>query len=166
MNGFNISDIERFCELMYNVPRDQLYLVPYSYPITFADFAPTEQRTGVINLSANGDFILTDISYTALVEGETDETIFTKAVPDVRALISDASSGSPFTQNAVILETYAANGLGPAQLPFPRLLSGRGAINVQISNLNNAAATYEFLQIALHGVLVRAWSQAPQTQQA
>lgn len=162
MEDFSIADIETYAALVYKCTRDDLYLEPYGYPISFTSLSPGQTQSGIINLSANADFITVGLSHFSLPED--GGSIFTKFAPNVRALLTDTSSGDPFTQNASLLENWSANGLGVCNFTFPRLLRGRGAVSVQVTNVDTTT-TYPRLELFLRGVLVKQWSQAPQTMQ-
>jgi hypothetical protein len=161
MQGFNIADIEHYCELIYGKSRDDLYLVPYGYPLNVAALPASAQITRTIQLSANADFLCMGIAHFVTTASQA-LTVGSKFAPNIRVLLSDASSGDPFTQSAAPLESISENGLGRVFLPFPRLLQGRGAVNAQIIN-DDTDTPWVNLQIYLHGVLIRAWSEAPQS---
>lgn len=163
MQGFNIDDIQTFCEMVYGVNRDQLYLVDYGYPVDITELAPLAQLTRIINLSANGDFIALGLAHYCTAAAQA-LTVGTKFAPNVSVLMTDSSSGDPLTQAAAPLELWSENALGRVFFPFPRLFQGRGAINVQITNLDTTT-TYTDFQLFLHGVLVRAWSPAMMSKQ-
>lgn len=157
MEGFSIADIERFASLMYSRPIDDLYLVPYSYPIDFTDVASNATQSGILTLSANADFIALGIRFIAA--GDSSYTIMSKPAGDVRCLITDTSSGDQFTNGSVLLENYGTNGTGEILFDFPRLLAGRSALSVQVTNQTGAEIIV--LQMEMHGALVRAWSDRP-----
>lgn len=157
MDGFSIADVEDFAELMYSRSIDDLYLVPYSYIINFEDVAIDATQSGICTLSANADFIALGMRHRTA--GDSSYTILSKPAGDVRCLITDTSSGDQFTNGSVVLENYGSNGTGEILLDFPRLLAGRTALSVQITNLTGAIIVA--LQIEIHGVLVRAWSDRP-----
>lgn len=157
MDGFSIADIESFAELMYSRPIDDLYLVPYSYPLAFEEVASNATVSGIITLSANADFIALGLRNFAA--GDSTYTITSKLAGDIRCLITDTSSGDQFTNGSVILENYGANGTGEVLFDFPRLLAGRSALSVQLTNLTGQ--TLIVSQLEIHGVLVRSWSDRP-----
>lgn len=164
MQGFNIRDIEDLAALIYGADVDDMYLEPYGYPLLIEDLEPGEQRSLIINLSANADFLCTGVRHFAVSDDTSDVTILTKDSPNVRVLMTDASSGDPFTQAAANLDNWSTNGTGEINFDFPRLLQGRGAVNVQVTNVD-AAATYPLLEILLSGVLLRSWDSRPRSAQ-
>lgn len=157
MDGFSIADVESFAALMYSRPIDDLYLVPYSYPISFTEFESDSTQSGIITLSANADFIALGLRFIAA--GDSSYTIVSKLAGDVRCLITDTSSGDQFTNGSVTLENYGSNGTGEVLFDFPRLLAGRSALSVQVAN--GTGVELVVLQIEIHGVMVRAWSDRP-----
>lgn len=159
MEGFSIADIESFAELMYSRSIDDLYLVPYSYPINFTAVASDATQSGVLTLSANADFIALGLRHFTMSSTDTSPTILSKPAGDIRCLITDTSSGDQFTNGSVILENYGSNGTGEILFDFPRLLAGRSALSVQITN--NTGGEIVVTQLEIHGVLVRAWSDRP-----
>lgn len=159
MEGYSIADIERFAALMYSTPIDNLYLVPYSYPINFETLAADEVRPGILTMSANADFIALGIRHFAMTSGDISPTIMSKIAGDFRCLISDTSSGDQFTNGGALLENYGTNGVGEILFDFPRLIAGRTALSVQVTNLTGVEVAV--LQLSIHGVLVRAWSDRP-----
>lgn len=159
MEGFSIADIESFASLMYSRPIDDLYLVPYSYPIEFTSVAADATQSDVLTLSANADFIALGVRHFTMQAADTTPTIMSKPAGDIRCLITDTSSGDQFTNGSVLLEDYGSNGTGEVLFDFPRLLAGRSALSVQITNLTGAEI--QVTQLEIHGVLVRAWSDRP-----
>lgn len=159
MDGYSIADIEEFAALMYSKPIEDLYLVPYSYPMNFTSLAADAPQSGVLTLSANADFIALGLRHFTMLGTDTSPTILSKPAGDIRCLITDTSSGDQFTNGSVLLENYGANGTGEILFDFPRLLPGRSALSVQITNLTGATITVT--QLEIHGVLVRAWSDRP-----
>lgn len=157
MKGFSIRDIEVFAEMMYSRPIDDLYLVPYSYPINFENVADNATASGILTLSANADFIALGLRH--FNASESTFTIMSKQAGDLRCLITDTSSGDQFTNGSVILENWGSNGTGEILFDFPRLLAGRTALSVQLTNLTGLTSIVT--QLELHGVLVRAWSDRP-----
>lgn len=164
MDGFSIADIEEFAALMYSANPDDLYLVPYVYPITFQSLAPNTTQSGIITLSANADFIATGMRHFATSSNISEPNVLSKVSGEIRCLITDTSSGDQFTNGASILENYSANGMGEKLFEFPRLLAGRGALSVQVSTFGQMQ-TFDLLQVALHGVLVRSWTDRPVSKQ-
>lgn len=80
-----------------------------------------------------------------------------KTAPYVRALITDSGSNEQFSAAAVDLETLSSNDAKMRPLPYPRVISGRSTLSVQVTNYAPTAETYTTLDIVLSGVLVRAY---------
>ncbi len=165
MQEFSIADIEAFASLMYSVNADDLYLVPYSFPITFEELAAGTTQSGILTLSANADFIALGLRHFSSESLGAGQTVLTKTANYIRCLITDTSSGDQFTNGAVNLENLGANGMGECLFDFPRLLAGRGALSVQVSAPTETTTNFAFLQLELHGVLVRSWSDRPRSGQ-
>lgn len=164
MDGFSVSDIEAYASLVYNAPREEIFLEPYAYPIGFAAVAPGATVTSILRLSANADMIALGLSHFATRVGQNGYNVLSKEAPNVSALLIDTATGDPFTQQAANLELWSENGMGRNFFTFPRLLRGRGAINVQITN-NDGEVTYRYLELMLHGVLVRSYAETPRSSQ-
>lgn len=137
-----------------------LLLVPYVYPFSFGSSdSPVldgSTATTIINISANADFIALGVRHVTAVTLD-DINISNRFQTAARLLLTDTASGEPFTNNATAIACYSNGGLRETVFPIPRLINGRSAINAQLSiPLNCADLTH--IELALHGVLVRAWS--------
>ena len=137
-----------------------LLLVPYAYPFSFGDSVSAvldgTTVSTVINISANADFIAIGLRHLT-DSGDSQTTISTRLQTSARILLTDTASGEPFTNNAVPLACYSNAGIRETLFAVPRLINGRSAINAQLSlplGVNDLA----HIELALHGVLVRAWS--------
>jgi hypothetical protein len=75
----------------------------------------------------------------------------------VRILITDSGSNEQFTNSAVDLENYSTNANIVNDLPYPRIISGRSTLTVQVTNYDTTT-TYSTLDVSFEGVLVRAYS--------
>jgi hypothetical protein len=74
----------------------------------------------------------------------------------VRILVTDSGSNEQFTNAAVDLENYSTNGNIINNLPYPRIVSGRSTLTIQISSYE-ASQTLN-LDLSFSGVLVRAFT--------
>jgi hypothetical protein len=86
-----------------------------------------------------------------------NQNVSTKIAPLVRILITDSGSNEQFTNSAVDLENYSTNGNIINKLDYPRIISGRSTLTVQVTSYE-ASATLN-LDIFFEGVLVRAYTQ-------
>lgn len=156
--SFSISDIESFASRFYG--GRPLLLTPYVYVSQFTTLTFGTTQTNTINITANADFICTQFHHRAVVDLAVAQTAASKNTPYVRMLVTDSGTNEQFTNAAVDLESYSTNGNIINLLEYPRLISGRSTLTVQVTNFGTAAATtLASLEIQLHGVLVRAYTQ-------
>jgi hypothetical protein len=146
------SAIEEFCAKFY--AGRQLLIVPYAYNITFSSLTAGSTQAGVINIAANADFVAVMFHHRANVAAAA-QNVSTKTAPLVRMLVTDSGSNEQFTSAPVDLENYSTNGNIVNDLPYPRIISGRSTLTVQVTNYD-ASASYN-LDIVIEGVLVRAY---------
>lgn len=154
---YSLREIEAFAARFYEGA--DLLITPYGYNLTFTSLAQSGSDTQNINIAANADFILLGLRHFAFVVGAaTGINVSTKPAPSVRILITDTGSSEQFTAQAVALENYSQNDGKEVTLPYPRIVSGRTALNVQATNYSGGAGeTYTF-DLFFSGVLVRAYS--------
>lgn len=148
------SDIEAFASKFYQ--GRPLLLVPYGYNLTFSSLAAGTTATQIVNIAANADFILTNIHHRANVAA-AGQNVSTKVAPLTRILITDSGSNEQFTNSAVDLENYSTNGNITNYLAYPRIISGRSTLTVQLSSFE-ASQTLN-IDVFFEGVLVRAYAQ-------
>jgi hypothetical protein len=123
--------------------------------VTFSALAPAATANQIINVAANADFIVTEFHSRSNVAGAA-QTISNMTAPLVRILVTDSGSNEQFTQSAVDIITYTTAGNFDNMLPYPRIVSGRSTLTVQLSNYSSTE-TYN-IDIVAMGVLVRAYS--------
>jgi len=156
--SFSISDIEQFASRFY--AGRPLLLTPYAYNLTFTSLTNGTTQTSTLNITANADFILTQLHHRASVSVGAVQTVSTKMAPYVRILITDSGTNEQFTNSAVDLENYSTNGNIVNLLDYPRIISGRSTLTVQVTNYGSAsAADVEVLDLMFNGVLVRAYTK-------
>lgn len=148
------QDIEAFASKFYQ--GRPLLLTPYGYNVTFTSLAAGASATQVINIAANADFILTTLHHRANVAAAA-QNVSTKSAPLARILITDSGSNEQFTNSAVDLENYSTNGNIINHLPYPRIVSGRSTLTVQLTSFE-ASQTLN-IDVFFEGVLVRAYAQ-------
>lgn len=148
------SDIEQFASKFYQ--GRPLLLVPYGYNLTFAGLAAGTSATQVLNIAANADFIVTNIHHRANVAA-AGQNVSTKTAPLCRILITDSGSNEQFTNSSVDLENYSTNGNIINYLPYPRIVSGRSTLTVQLTSYE--ASQTLGIDVFFEGVLVRAYAQ-------
>lgn len=133
-----------------------IYVQPYAYNVTFLALAQSASDQKQLQIAANADFVLLGINHRAQIGAA--QTVSTKTAPFVRMLVTDSGSNEQFTNVAVDLENYSTNGLGVQNLPYPRIVSGRSALTIQVTNYAPTAETYTSLDILFSGLLVRVLS--------
>jgi len=132
-----------------------LLITPYAYTVTFSSLAPAATSSQVINIAANADFIVTEFHARSNV-AVAAQTISNMTAPFVRVLVTDSGSNEQFTQSAVDIITYVTVGNFENALSYPRIVSGRSTLTVQLTNYS-ATETYN-IDFVASGVLVRAYS--------
>lgn len=152
--GMNIADIEAFASKFYQ--GRPLLLVPYGYNLTFSSLAAGTSATQTVNIAANADFIMTGLHHRANVAAAA-QNVSTKTAPLARILITDSGSNEQFTNSAVDLENYSTNGNIINKFDYPRIVSGRSTLTVQLTSYE-ASQTLN-VDIFFEGVLVRAYAQ-------
>jgi len=151
---FGVSEIEAFASKFYQ--GRPLLLTPYGYNLTFTALTAGSSATQVVNIAANADFIMTNIHHRANVAA-AGQNVSTKVAPLARILITDSGSNEQFTNSAVDLENYSTNGNIINLLPYPRIISGRSTLTVQLTSFE-ASQTLN-IDVFFEGVLVRAYAQ-------
>jgi hypothetical protein len=84
------------------------------------------------------------------------QTVSNKIAPLVRILVTDSGSNEQFTNAAVDIENYSTNGNIVNDLPYPRIVSGRSTLTVQVTSYEASVSLN--LDVSIEGVLVRAYS--------
>jgi len=151
---YSYPEIESFASKFYN--GRPLLITPYGYSLTFLSLAAAGSATQVINIAANADFILTGLHHRANVAA-ANQNVSTKIAPLARILITDSGSNEQFTNAAVDLENYSTNGNIINKLDYPRIISGRSTLTIQLTSYE-ASATLN-IDVFFEGVLVRAFTQ-------
>jgi hypothetical protein len=152
--GLSIADIEAFASKFYS--GRPLLLVPYGYNLTFSSLAAAASSTQTINIAANADFIITGMHHRANVAAAA-QTVSSKTAPLVRILVTDSGSNEQFTNSAVDLENYSTNGNIINKFDYPRIVSGRSTLTVQLTSYE--ASNTLNIDLFFEGVLVRAYAQ-------
>jgi len=151
--SFTIGEIEAFASKFYG--GRPLLLTPYAYNLTFSSLAAGASATQTLNIAANADFIMLGMHHRANVAA-AGQNVSTKTAPLARVLITDSGSNEQFMNSAVDLENYSTNGNIINKLDYPRIISGRSTLTVQLSSYE-ASQTLN-VDLAFEGVLVRAYS--------
>jgi len=152
--SYSIADIEAFASKFYQ--GRALLLTPYGYNLTFSSLAAGTSATQTVNIAANADFIITGLHHRANVAA-AGQNVSTKTAPLARILITDSGSNEQFTNSAVDLENYSTNGNIINKFDYPRIVSGRSTLTVQLTSYE-ASQTLN-IDVFFEGVLVRAYAQ-------
>jgi hypothetical protein len=126
---------------------DKITLQPYYYTADDLIIAASGSNNTVINISANADFVMMKLTTAIYVGGVLNQN------PNAKILLSDTGSNEQFSDRQVDIGSIAQNGFRELYLPYPKILSGRSALNAQV--FNTQATDIYTAKIVLHGVLVR-----------
>jgi hypothetical protein len=152
-SSFSIGDIESFASKFYQ--GRPLLLTPYAYVLTFASLTAGSSQTQTLNITANADFILLQLHHHANVANAA-QTVNNKTAPLATILITDSGTNEQFTNAAVDLESYSTNGNIINNLEYPRIVSGRSTLTVQLTSYE--ASQTNNIYVTFGGVLVRAFT--------
>jgi hypothetical protein len=152
--SYSIGDIEAFASRFYQ--GRALLITPYAYTITFSSLTAGSTQSQVINIAANADFMALMFHHRATTGPGTAQTVSNKIAPLVRILVTDSGSNEQFTNAAVDLENYSTNGNIINDLPYPRIVSGRSTLTVQVTSYEASVSLN--LDVSIEGCLVRAYS--------
>lgn len=150
---YSYAEIETFASKFYQ--GRPLLLTPYAYNLTFSALAAGASATQTVNIAANADFIITGLHHRANVAAAA-QTVSSKTAPLARILITDSGSNEQFTNSAVDLENYSTNGNIINKLDYPRIVSGRSTLTVQLTSFE--ATNTLNIDVVFEGVLVRAYT--------
>jgi hypothetical protein len=152
-----LSAIEGFVGRNYDPNGNKTITIqPYAYTVVFEDLAAGGSGNKNIQIAANADFVLVaPRSFTVIADSGY------VADPLVKVLLTDAGSQEQLMSEAISITSYfgqpqRANDTGV--LPYPRIISGRSQLNVQVTNYSDiltSSVAYKRLQLDFVGVLVR-----------
>jgi hypothetical protein len=152
-DSYSPSDIESFASKFYQ--GRPLLLTPYAYVLTFSSLTAGSTQTQTLNITANADFIFLQLHHHANVANAA-QTVNNKTAPLATILITDSGTNEQFTNAAVDLESYSTNGNIINNLAYPRIISGRSTLTVQLTSYE-ASQTLN-IYLSFDGVLVRAFT--------
>lgn len=150
---FSYRDLEAFLAELYQ--GRTLKLVPYAYNLTYLALAQNAVAQQQLNIAANADFVFTAFSSRAQIGAA--QTVGNVTSPFVRVLITDSGSNEQFMNTAVDVMNYGGAVPEQRNLPYPRIISGRSSLAVQLTNYAPTAETYTSIDLFFEGVLVRAY---------
>lgn len=149
----DVQAINEFARMIYG--ERKFILTPYAYPIAFGTLAASSQATQSLGITANADFILTRVRYTAFAAATgAAPTAINVFIPNVSVLITDQGSNEQYSSAAVPLQSFGANSQAVDDLPYPRFIAGRTSLTFQATNNDSAGSAYQ-LSLVLVGVLAR-----------
>jgi len=151
---YGIGEIEAYASKFYQ--GRPLLLTPYGYNLTFSSLAAGASQSQTLNITANADFIMVGLHHRANIAAAS-QTVSNKTAPLARILLTDSGSNEQFTNAAVDLENYSTNGNIINLFPYPRIISGRSTLTVQVTSYE-ASATLN-IDVFFEGVLVRAYTK-------
>lgn len=145
------KNVVEFVRDTYQIP-GKINIQPYTYRVGFAGLGAGTTQNGTLNAQATSDFILLNPYYRASVDDASPDV-----TPLARVLITDAGSSNQYMDQAVDLTTFFGKpGDAEYSLQYPRIISGRSALQIQLSNYS-AALTYN-VELSFAGVLVQAYN--------
>ena len=158
MSAYSIADLESYISRFYQ--GRPLLITPYAYNLTFttSQLAVGATNSQVINIAANADFVATELAFHSYASAATSQTTGNEDVPFLRMLITDSGSNEQFTNAALDINTYASRESFLRPLPYPRIVSGRSTLTVQMTNYSTSVAYG--VDLSVNGVLVRAYGQS------
>lgn len=157
MSSYSIADLESYISRFYQ--GRPLLITPYAYSLTYtaSQLLAGATVSQVINIAANADFVATEVAYRSANTTITNQTNASEDVPFIRVLITDSGSNEQFTNSAVDITNYATGQNFIHPLPYPRIVSGRSTLTVQLSNYSTN--TPYAIDLSVNGVLVRAYNK-------
>lgn len=151
MDNYSTVDLEAFVARFYK--NLDVLITPFGYTASFVTLAQGASATTTVAIAANADFVMLAIRHRAQIAAA--QNVSTKTTPFVKILVIDSGTNEQYTNGAVDLENYSTNGQYDHALPYPRIISGRSVLTVQVTNFAPTAETYATLDVFFEGVLVR-----------
>lgn len=151
---YSVMELQAFANQIYG--GRPLVLTPYGYTVTFSGITASASQTQTLSITANADFILTQIK--SRTSDGTLQTISNKNAPYYRLLIVDSGTNEQFTNSAVDTENFTTNGnTQQGLLPYPRFIAGRTSLTLTLNEYRGVAATQN-IDVYLEGLLCRTYS--------
>ena len=151
---YSVMELQAFANQIYG--GRPLVLTPYGYTVTFSGITASASQTQTLSITANADFILTQIK--SRTSDGTLQTISNKNAPYYRLLIVDSGTNEQFTNSATDTENFTTNGnTQQGLLPYPRFIAGRTALTLTLNEYRGVAATQN-IDVYLEGLLCRTYS--------
>ena len=151
---YSVMELQAFANQIYG--GRPLVLSPYGYTVTFNSMTANASQTQTLSITANADFILTQIK--SRTSDSTLQTVSNKNAPYFRLLIVDSGTNEQFTNSATDTENFTTNGnTQQGLLPYPRFIAGRTSLTLTLTEYRGVAATQN-IDVFLEGLLVRTYS--------
>lgn len=151
---YSVMELQAFANQIYG--GRPLVLTPYGYTVTFSGITANASQTQTLSITANADFILTQIK--SRTSDTTLQTISNKNAPYYRLLIVDSGTNEQFTNSATDTENFTTNGnTQQGLLPYPRFIAGRTSLTLTLNEYRGVAATQN-IDVYLEGLLCRTYS--------
>lgn len=152
MQQDNYNAIENLVRRMFDPQNNRrLVIQPYNYPLQFASLAASARDSGVIQVAANANFILTNPRFSCYTDDGSEAPD-----PNISIQIQDTGSQQFLFQDASRLSTVFGNLVNAndtGALPYPRVVAGRSGLQVTVIN-TSADVNYSYLALSFVGVQV------------
>jgi hypothetical protein len=149
------KEIADFCTAIYGGRR--LLIVPYVYEAEFLDVAAGSTNTQNLVITANADFVLTDLRCNAYFNAASIPYSSEALIPYANVQITDSGTNENFVDTPVDIANYAAIASSDRALDYPRFIQGRTNLAVVLSSFALAGSVGR-INLAFNGVLVRAFT--------
>jgi len=123
----------------------------FVYQENFLALASGATATGSINIQADSDFLLEELTFFADIAGAA-QTSSSRVIPLVTVQISDTGSGRNLLESQVPIPSIFGTGERPFILPNPKLLAANSNLSLSVTNYD-AAAEYN-LRCSLIGTKI------------
>lgn len=121
----------------------KLQLMPYSYPVSFGTFTANLLKAQSLSFTANADFLWTSTELWSAANAIGSNWVLQ---------VTNAATGEKYSQGFIECALFASAQSRVQQQPFPKLIPGKSAFNVQ---LQSAAVVDDDAFVVFTGVLVR-----------
>jgi hypothetical protein len=112
----------------------------FIYSTLFTSLAPGVAQSNTINIQADSDFVINEMTYGAniLVGGvvTTTPNYTTRIFPNISIVLLDAGSGRQLMDSAIDLSALAGSGERPFFLPIKKRLAARSNLVITAQNFN------------------------------
>lgn len=152
------KEIAEFCASIYQ--GRNLLIVPYNFQISFLNVAPGSLQELPLSITANADFVLTEIQCNAAPQADQSLSVQGAVVPAATIQFIDSGTNEQFFDTPSAINNCASVGPNFRSLDYPRFIQGRTTLRTVLQSFYTGATTFPRIDISLNGVLVRAYSGA------